>query len=71
MRSVIPYIHSHKGFFPSISMATITTFPDTSFIPEWVLEWLGEEAFPSTLCLAQTSQILQKLDKTFPSPTAK
>ena len=34
---VIPYIHSHKGLFPYISMATITTFPGTSLIPEWKL----------------------------------
>ena len=30
---VILYIHSHKGLFPNISMATITTFPGTSLIP--------------------------------------
>ena len=34
---VIPYIHSHRGFFPSILMATIITFPGTSLIPEWKL----------------------------------
>ena len=28
---VIPCIHSLKGLFPYISMATITTFPGTSF----------------------------------------
>ena len=37
---VIPYIHSHKGLFPYISMATITTFPGTSLIPmETGLNW--------------------------------
>ena len=29
---VIPYIHSPKGLFPYISMATITTFPGASLI---------------------------------------
>ena len=37
---VIPYIHSHKGLSPYISMATITTFPGTSLIPmETGLNW--------------------------------
>ena len=34
---VIPYIHSHKGLFPNISKANITTFPGTSLLPEWKL----------------------------------
>ena len=34
---VILYIHSHKRHFPYISMASITTFPGTSLIPEWIL----------------------------------
>ena len=37
--NLIPYIHSHKGLFSYMSMATITTFPGTSLIPEtgnWV-----------------------------------
>ena len=34
---VVPYIPSHKGFFPYISMATKTPFPGTSLIPKWKL----------------------------------
>ena len=30
---VVPYIHSHEGLFPYMSMATITTFPSASLIP--------------------------------------
>ena len=50
---VIPYIHSHKELFPYISMATITTFPGTTLIPEWKLGWIGKKVSPSVVCLAQ------------------
>ena len=54
---VISYIHSHKGLFPYIQMATITTFWGTSPIPDWKLVWIDEKVSPLALNLAKTYQI--------------
>ena len=34
-------------------MATVTTFPGTTLIPEWKLGWIGKKVSPSVVCLAQ------------------
>ena len=61
---VILYIHSHKGFFTNIAMATITTFPGTSLIPMETglnrrkIFSFGAMPSPNTPGLAKTRQDL-------------
>ena len=65
---IILYIHSCKGHFLYGSMATITMLPGASLIPLPKMGSMGKKASPLPLCLAQTSQIQENFDKTFPSP---
>ena len=66
---VIPYIHSHKGFPVHISGYHNNVYRCKPYSNQ-KLGWTGDIVSPLALCLAQTSEVQCKLNKTFPFPTA-